>query len=288
MNSPPAHPQHMFDVDAIVREVVRRLRNQGDANKPAAPVSTSVASASPPPTAAVRLDRRLITLADLPENLAPAQRLEVPRSTVVTPAARDALKQMGVALSRVAEQRAQAESPDRYLLLDGEPQNRGWTSAVAATEARGFRRRQALLPECIAQVRLVLEANPVSQVLFLTARPYLAAAAISRIAAARAAVLPRAEWLPAILDDLAPNVLVLDVATWPPFQLPLLAGRWRITSPDPSITSLLKERSAHAHRQGSRHRDAQSLPPKLRGRDFEDGSIPITREPVGGDAVVRG
>ena len=80
------------EIEAIVREVLRRLAHAGSVTPP-------VAVAPPAASGELRIDRRVVTLAALdgaPDSL---RRLIVPRNAVVTPAVQDELKNRGVALA---------------------------------------------------------------------------------------------------------------------------------------------------------------------------------------------
>ena len=110
-----------LDIDRLVREVVRRLTeaNQGDATRttptfaPAPPMTTSALanSISPPPSPPSsnspatagpadvwRLATRLLTVATLDARPAGTRTVVAPRGAVVTPAARDRLRQLRIEL----------------------------------------------------------------------------------------------------------------------------------------------------------------------------------------------
>lgn len=89
-------PTAEIDIEAIVREVVRRLRQvngelaDGDANCEA--LSTEQSE--------LKLEDRLVTLETLHNRLAGVRSVSVPHRAIVTPAVRDELKDRGIALSR--------------------------------------------------------------------------------------------------------------------------------------------------------------------------------------------
>ena len=70
----------------IVQEVIRRLRNSDGANPPAA--------------GELRLSDRVVTLAALKDRLSSVRRVVVPAKAVVTPAVRDELKARQIELVR--------------------------------------------------------------------------------------------------------------------------------------------------------------------------------------------
>lgn len=79
------------DIERIVQEVLRRLAEM---------------NLVPPVAVAARtlsLPQRVVTMADLKGKLEGVQRVEVPQRAVVTPAARDYLRDMGVQLQRVRQ-----------------------------------------------------------------------------------------------------------------------------------------------------------------------------------------
>ena len=72
------------EIERVVQEVLRRLSAMMPTSKPA--------------EATLTLGSRLVTVADLKGKLEGIERLEVPRRAVVTPAAKDFLKDSGVQL----------------------------------------------------------------------------------------------------------------------------------------------------------------------------------------------
>jgi hypothetical protein len=81
----------------IVREVVRRLR-EGSAT--AAPNSASAPAPLPTPDAHITLPQPLITTATLEHKLAGVTQITISKRAVVTPSARDLLKENNIALTR--------------------------------------------------------------------------------------------------------------------------------------------------------------------------------------------
>ena len=82
----------------IVREVVRRLREGSTAT-----VAQSAASAPAPlpsPDAHITLPQPLITTATLEHKLAGVTQITISKRAVVTPSARDLLKENNIALTR--------------------------------------------------------------------------------------------------------------------------------------------------------------------------------------------
>jgi hypothetical protein len=81
----------------IVREVVRRLREgsaTGAANAASAPAPL------PTPDAHIMLPQSLITTATLEHKLAGVTQITISKRAVVTPSARDLLKESNIALTR--------------------------------------------------------------------------------------------------------------------------------------------------------------------------------------------
>jgi hypothetical protein len=75
------------DIDRVVREVLRRLAAMTPSPLQATTVATTLS-----------LSTRVVTTAELKGRLQGVQRLEVPTRAVVTPAARDYLRERGVQL----------------------------------------------------------------------------------------------------------------------------------------------------------------------------------------------
>ena len=93
-----------LDIDAIVREVLRRLeqhaaaaRNGSDAQARFNEPLTKPATA---PAKELIITDRVVTLATLHKRLAGVQQVVVGQRAVVTPAVRDELRQRGIALHR--------------------------------------------------------------------------------------------------------------------------------------------------------------------------------------------
>jgi hypothetical protein len=82
----------------IVREVVRRLR-EGSAAK-VAPGAANSPAPLPSPDAHVTLPQPLITTATLEHKLAGVTQITIGKRAVITPSARDLLKENNVALTR--------------------------------------------------------------------------------------------------------------------------------------------------------------------------------------------
>ena len=82
----------------IVREVVRRLREGSAAT--AAPSAGSALTPLPSPDAHITLSQSLITTATLEHKLAGVTQITISKRAVVTPSARDLLKENNIALTR--------------------------------------------------------------------------------------------------------------------------------------------------------------------------------------------
>ena len=75
------------DIERVVQEVLRRLAAMG-----CLPTKESVGGAT------LSLNTRLVTMAEISGNVQGIERVEVPHRAVVTPAARDYLRERGVKL----------------------------------------------------------------------------------------------------------------------------------------------------------------------------------------------
>lgn len=97
-----------FDVEQIVREVMARLAGGASvSNVPA------IATGSP---GELRLDGRLVTLETLNGRLKGVQRVVVPPRAIVTPAVRDRLRELGIALDVASSSEASAKSSALTLI----------------------------------------------------------------------------------------------------------------------------------------------------------------------------
>jgi hypothetical protein len=89
------------DIEAVVREVLRRLGALSSAAESPAPQSSVPSNSSAPPTnGSFALSDKLVTLAALDGRLSNTNQLVVSRSAIITPAVKDELKRRGIALIR--------------------------------------------------------------------------------------------------------------------------------------------------------------------------------------------
>ncbi len=110
-----------FDIESIVREVMRRL--QVESGGPAEGVSAAQgqgAEGQNGDAGTMRLSHRVVSLAQLGEQLQGVRRLVVPPRAIVTPAVHDELRRNGIALQRDGEGTGVAgESDSRWRVLVG-------------------------------------------------------------------------------------------------------------------------------------------------------------------------
>jgi len=200
------------DVDAVVREVLRRLQS----NRPLANEATvqSARPATPPSVdpSDLQLSHRVVTLDDLSGRLEAVQTLTVPVGAVVTPAARDALKENSIVLRHADKPSREASQAVSSLIV-----------ASAATAMRTSRFLQTLgsLGTKIDSIESTELSDAVSQLvatvgehdrlgLLLTDKSALAACMANRDGRARAAVVRSLEDVTQAVESLGANVLIVE------------------------------------------------------------------------------
>jgi ribose 5-phosphate isomerase RpiB len=198
------------DVEAIVREVIRRL-SEPAGNPPPRAATTAAAI-----TDDITIGDRVVTLASLPTNWHRAKRLVVKASAVVTPAVRDQLRERGIELSRanwVGEATNGSPTPDETQTLlaivtdIGDSQRlMKWCAAehqqVKPLEAQDLFRAVAVIGDAIV-------AGPTRGVL-LTDQPSAAVCLANRRAGVRASLASSVVSVDDAIRSIAANLLVID------------------------------------------------------------------------------
>jgi len=234
-------------IERVVREVLASL-GYATANA-AAPVvapradgtavavPSSAALAQPQPAArqedgeSLVLDRRVVTLADLPERIKTVQRVIVPRGTVVTPAVKDELQERKIKLivgeaSGAAKQAANVILAVAASTYDPAPLASALEREGVAVELRRI--------DCLIQAtdQLAADLKPGTTIGIL-ATPHTAAALClaNRHARVRAILGTRADIVAGEADSIGANLLVLDPTAIGFFAVKQMASRFLAGGP---------------------------------------------------------
>ncbi len=218
--SPATVPTHS-EIEAIVRAVLQRLR------------AVEVAPAKAPtfsPPGEVRLDQRLVTLEDLRDRWDGMKSLQVPTRCIITPAAKDELRQHGVDVQRFdravpqagAEQLANSSSgllvvtPAGKKLELSSQLNRLGAEIVTIGQDSSLA-LNALRKHLAGPQKLCLWSSPC---------PFADVRACASVPHAAAVQLSRFEDLPLAIEQAQPNVLILDDRRWTASSVANLARTW--------------------------------------------------------------
>lgn len=203
-----------LDIDAIVREVLRRLdeplsRGQARADRGMAP-------AEPRDEACLRLDERVVTVATLEARLGTAKRISLPAGAIVTPAARDMLRENGVAIGHAVANVAPAESS--RLMLVGV----GLESAATTVVTGEVDDAELIENECpVAVTRQLLDriASGDGCGVLLTGEPVAAICAANRRPGVRAAWAVSVAAVSQAMKTMAANLLIIDPGAHSVYEL---------------------------------------------------------------------
>jgi hypothetical protein len=199
-------------VQALVAEVIRRIRAAAPAAAAAPKAAATSAPASP---GAVSVPGRVITLAQLERLPAGTRAVVVDAKAVVTPSARDHARDEGLTIMRHGAA-ATAAAPARPFVV-AQAACRGDASARAAAIARVVSAAQQLPASGLADVITALAAHASrdgARGILLTGRPAVALVLANRSASLRAVSARDAAGLAAAAADAAANLLVVDPASF--------------------------------------------------------------------------
>ncbi|MCA9134444.1 MAG: hypothetical protein KDA45_14845 [Planctomycetales bacterium] len=225
MQEPKAQP--LNEMETIVRVVVERLRslNLAPAPRPTAGSDQPLPAASASDSATLRLDHKVIALADLQGHWASIKTLQVDARAVVTPAVRDELRSRGIALQRnsIAARAAGNSSGPRPLLV----------LAPAAKQATLLRPLQTLATlaasgDCAADLDVLHHhfRGSAAYAIWCTSRPFAASRAAATQASLSAVLLPSIDDLARAIEEASPNTFILDDRRWSSASLGHLARHW--------------------------------------------------------------
>lgn len=192
------------DIDAVVREVVRRLM-AATATGAAAPSSQSSTS----DTDCVSVSDKVVTLGLLEGRLTTAKRLLVRRQAVVTPAVRDELRKRNIHLEFV-DQKAPCPASSQWLLaMDNvvATTTSGWETVGIGEQLKSTSRQT--LAEFLRELAFRILSERKLGVL-ISPRPAAAACLANRRPGIRAALGCDARQVSEAMKNLSPNLLVLD------------------------------------------------------------------------------
>lgn len=211
MSSPTTPPIDAAAIQALVAEVVRRIRA---AQPAAAPAPAHVPAAAPPPgPAAARLADRVITLVSLDRIPAGAREVAIDAKAVVTPAAVDRARERGLVLTRHA---TQAAVPQRPFVI-AQAACRGDVATRTAAIARAVPGAAQLPASGLADVVAAFASHAsrdAARGVLLTGTPAVAVVLANRSASLRAVTARDAATLVAAAADTAANLLIVDPAAF--------------------------------------------------------------------------
>ncbi len=229
-------------VERVVREVLASLgyTTAAAAAEPRSAVGTA-APAAPQTLPAARqeeddslmLNRRVVTLADLPERIKTVRRVVVPRGTVVTPAVKDELHERKIQLV-VGEADSAASRPAHVTLIVGASTYDPAPLATALAR-EGFAVTSHRMDCLIRATDQVADDVKSGATVAVLATPYTAAALClaNRHDGVRAILGVRADTVASEADSIGANLLVVDPAATGFFGLKQLATRFLRGGPRP-------------------------------------------------------
>lgn len=190
-----------FHIEQIVREVVRRLSAAGAAGQPARPVNDEVDPAT------TTLSGRVISLEQIKRVNPKSNRLRVLSDAVVTPAARDELKQRGIRLERGQPQQAVSES---NLLVAAVRTTWDLHRWLKQTHLDVTETLENDCPDLTAEKLAAALAKKVSRAIVFTGEPALVLCRLNRHQGVRAACGQSVKTVQDANDCLSPNAIVLN------------------------------------------------------------------------------
>jgi hypothetical protein len=202
-------------VQALVAEVIRRIRSAAPAATAPATASGAVAPAVSAP-ASVAVSGRVITLAQLERLPAGTRSVVVDAKAVITPSARDHARDEGIAIVRGTAAPASAATPARPFIV-AQAACRGDATGRAAAIARAVPSAQQLPASGLADVVAALATHASkdgARGVLLTGRPAVALILANRSASLRAVFARDAAGLVAAAADASANLVVVDPAAF--------------------------------------------------------------------------
>ena len=197
-----------YDIDRIVREVVRRLQKQ---NGHPAVVGAGTEQRRTVPGDVLRLTNRVVAMAQVADRLNGVRQLVVPRRAVVTPAVRDELRARQVVLVRDDGQTAPVGTDgERHgLVVASDESSYVWSGLSCEFEVH--RVAASDLETQLEQMEVSMNSmheNPTIG-LFVSRHPYVVACTANRRPAFRAAAVADAAEAAEARDTLDANLFVV-------------------------------------------------------------------------------
>lgn len=214
-------------IERVVREVLARMGHTvAAATPPAARAEPQPASAPQEDGDRLVLNRRVVTLADLPERIKTVRRVIVPPGAVLTPAVRDELQQRKITLIVGEANGAATKAANVALAVAAatyEP-----APLVSALEREGYAVELHRM-ECLIRAADQLAADLKSgstMGLLVTAHPAAAVCLANRHAGVRAILGTRADRVAGEAVSVGANLLAIDPAAMGFFALKQIASQF--------------------------------------------------------------
>ncbi len=205
-------------IERVVREVLAQMGHEvtcAPGAPPAHSADAADASNAPPPFPAdsLLLNRRVVTLADLPERLGPVRRLVVPYGAVLTPAVRDLLQQQQIAVVFGQPDVPAAQSVRTVLAVAATQYDaRPLESALRREGYEVELRHSDCLIQAIDQVAEAVGTGT-TMAIVATEHPAAALCLANRHSGVRAILGVRPDRVAAEAQSVGANVLVVDPTT---------------------------------------------------------------------------
>lgn len=188
------------EIERVVREVLSRL------------ATSAPQTAGPATTHQLRLMKTVVTLADLEEQLTGIRELIVPPRAVITPAARDLLREQQIAVSYAAKNLKTASNSSLPLVIALADTKFCPAAFVKALKQHGIA-SERLAQTGLAQVtsELAEEVTKAGKLgLLFTDRPLAAACLANRHCGVRAAMVKDVRQAEQALAEIGVNLLVIE------------------------------------------------------------------------------
>ena len=211
-----------LEIDAIVRQVMAALRDGAGSpatERPTPAANTSSTASRPSSNGRLELSSRVVTLDDFSGRIDGVKEVAVATGAVVTPAARDLLREKNI---RLAYRAADGKPAGAHNLVFGQAD----TDFDAAALVRDLRETGAAVEQLASTGLATVVAEMSQQVarggllgLLLTSKPAAAACLANRRAGVRAAAARDAAETSRAITELGANLLTVDPAGKSLFEL---------------------------------------------------------------------
>lgn len=207
-------PPDAAAIQALVAEVIRRIR-AGQASAAVAMPAATVSAADADPATAFTIAERVITLASIERVPARIREVAAVATAVITPSAADRARERGLRIVRGGA--AGVAVPPRPFVI-AQAACRGDASARTASIARAVPGAQQLPASGLADVLAALAGHASrdgARGVLLSAKPALAVVLANRSASLRAVTGRDAAAVAAAALDAAANLIVVDPGAFP-------------------------------------------------------------------------